>query len=121
MATKNELDAAEGAPATAPTTVVTPRTLRTGPLLAVIGGSALAAALLLGGGVVLGFTLGHGDHQPLSIAQLGQPDGFERGPLGDGPRDGDVREVGPRPGPQQNQQQGPLKGEPQDAPESDSE
>ena len=109
MATKNEVDAAETAPATATTTVVTPRTQRTGPLLAVIGGSALAAALLLGGGVLLGFNLGHADHEP-RIAQevllpggeqLGNP--FMDGPRGDGPR-GDVREFGPRTQvPQQNE------------------
>jgi hypothetical protein len=115
------VDAAETAPTTATTTVVTPRTQRTGPLLAVIGGSALAAALLLGGGVLLGFNLGHADHQP-RIAQELLP-GTNQGPLMNGPRSdiprgGDLRETGPRQAPQQNQQ--PVKPDQQPEPDTDS-
>ena len=123
MPTKNELDAADGTPTTSPTTVVTRTTPRTGPLLAVIGGSALAAALLLGSGVLLGFNLGHADHQPRIAQELlpggNQPGGpFNGGPGTDGPRNGDPREVGPRPqGPQQDQQQQDQE----DGPSTDSE
>ena len=120
MATKNELDAVETAPST---TVVTRSTPRTGPLLAVIGGSALAAALLLGGGVLLGFNLGHADHQP-RIAQELLPGGEQLGgpnlggPRTDGPRDGGLREGGPRlQGPEQDQQQDDQP----DAPDSETE
>ena len=125
MATKNELDAVETAPST---TVVTRSTPRTGPLLAVIGGSALAAALLLGGGVLLGFNLGHADHQPRIAQELlpgGEQGPFAGGPQTDGPRDGQLREGGPRlQGPQQGQQQGPQQDDQPDAPDapdSDSE
>ena len=108
MATKNEVDAAETAPTTPTTTVITSRTQRTGPLLAVIGGSALAAALLLGGGVLLGFNLGHADHQPRIAQELLSGTGqgpFMDGPRSDSPRGGDLREVGPRPhAPQQDEQ-----------------
>lgn len=111
MATKNELDAVDGAPATPAPRVDTPGT-RPGLLIAVIGGGALASALLVGGGVVLGFSLGHADHDRPSFSQEFVPGGdrFEGGPLGEGPREegprGDLREFGPRlDGPPQNQQQ----------------